>query len=843
MNEKEIQERMNEIKEEIKSRQEDLNDIITPGAYFYDTEEAQRLQDEIDQLQEEYSKLENTPTAEKVEELIKLFEERIKQLREEEKDFYGSYYLTDEMQELVNEDGELTEKVEQYKKVLDLFKGIEKVTKEIEDLDEEIQEYAGKFDENDGKPVAGANFIPDELLNEQKQKEEELERLKKELEELLETLGIEEDIDKYITHPQEKQDKNEPEPDEKDDKENLNQTVPDEKDDKEDPDQPEPDEKDDKEDPDQPEPDEKDDKEDPNQTVPDEKDDKEDPDHSQPGKEEPGQLADVNSGLQQFRKQMNIIRDNYPIENKHTITERMALPQTLVGVGSAGLMAFAALNPLIGIGIIGASVASKPLMRMITGQNKIEDQITDQLRDMALNDKANFDLMVDYLTEEKIQDLKPNAVFLNALHRVMVEQTADVRRGLDERMNILRDERDQLLQTSSSRDLNANEIDRLNAINTEIDRIENVEAPEAEKRYKDCKRGKDRVSQRYKGNLATRFNIFAHRNTNSEEYDKPINDLADAEKAKLIADRDGEVEISAAEKAKMEEVMRTNTSRGFLGIQNSVFNDRNSTVRCMSDVVDNTIKHIGMVATAGIGLTATALKLNEFARAQDANAAEHTRVVDIANNQGKTIADIKNKVNGFSTKSPLTQDTVQKAADGKISEAAAFGETSAMRSDIISDGGVHGTTYYNNDQAVQDLLGKMKADGRIGAGTEESMLRSLADITEKEAHGVAKDFGQSLNGVNPVNDHTVQQSFIENIEAQKAAEANIFRNLADAYKVFGDIGTSIKNVPASVANNFQMVKQSFIGPAISAMATALGIGKDISKNHHERNPEELNNGR
>ena len=40
-----------------------------------------------------------------------------------------------------------------------------------------------------------------------------------------------------------------------------------------------------------------------------------------------------------------------------------------------------------------------------------------------------------------------------------------------------------------------------------------------------------------------------------------------------------------------------------------------------------------------------------------------------------------------------------------------------------------------------------------------------------------------------------------------------------------------------------MVKQSFIGPAISAMATALGIGKDISKNHHERNPEELNNGR
>ena len=801
MNEKEIQERMNEIKEEIKSRQEDLNDIITPGAYFYDTEEAQRLQDEIDQLQEEYSKLENTPTAEKVEELIKLFEERIKQLREEEKDFYGSYYLTDEMQELVNEDGELTEKVEQYKKVLDLFKGIEKVTKEIEDLDEEIQEYAGKFDENDGKPVTGANFIPDELLNEQKQKEEELERLKKELEELLETLGIEEDIDKYITHPQEKQDKNEPEPDEKDDKEN------------------------------------------PNQTVPDEKDDKEDPDHSQPGKEEPGQLADVNSGLQQFRKQMNIIRDNYPIENKHTITERMALPQTLVGVGSAGLMAFAALNPLIGIGIIGASVASKPLMRMITGQNKIEDQITDQLRDMALNDKANFDLMVDYLTEEKIQDLKPNAVFLNALHRVMVEQTADVRRGLDERMNILRDERDQLLQTSSSRDLNANEIDRLNAINTEIDRIENVEAPEAEKRYKDCKRGKDRVSQRYKGNLATRFNIFAHRNTNSEEYDKPINDLADAEKAKLIADRDGEVEISAAEKAKMEEVMRTNTSRGFLGIQNSVFNDRNSTVRCMSDVVDNTIKHIGMVATAGIGLTATALKLNEFARAQDANAAEHTRVVDIANNQGKTIADIKNKVNGFSTKSPLTQDTVQKAADGKISEAAAFGETSAMRSDIISDGGVHGTTYYNNDQAVQDLLGKMKADGRIGAGTEESMLRSLADITEKEAHGVAKDFGQSLNGVNPVNDHTVQQSFIENIEAQKAAEANIFRNLADAYKVFGDIGTSIKNVPASVANNFQMVKQSFIGPAISAMATALGIGKDISKNHHERNPEELNNGR
>ena len=55
-NEKEIKEKMKKIKEE-------LDEIITPGAYFYDTERAQQLQDE-------YEKLEKLLTPEKIEKMI-----------------------------------------------------------------------------------------------------------------------------------------------------------------------------------------------------------------------------------------------------------------------------------------------------------------------------------------------------------------------------------------------------------------------------------------------------------------------------------------------------------------------------------------------------------------------------------------------------------------------------------------------------------------------------------------------------------------------------------------------------------------------------------------------------
>ena len=564
------------------------------------------------------------------------------------------------------------------------------------------------------------------------------------------------------------------------------------------------------------------------------------PGPGEPGPGEPGELADVNSGLQQLRKQMNYIRDNYPIENKHTLTERMALPQALAGLGGAALIGLTSLNPLIGMGVIGASIASRPIAYRLTGQKALEDKIVSQLRDMALNDKENFNLMVDYLSEEKVQDIKPNAVFLRALHKVMVEETKDAKKELSERMGRLKNEQSEIMKIRENRELTQEEKDRLKEINDGIAKIEKDEAPDVQRRLKEIRRGKDRVSQRYKGNLATRFNIFAHRNTNSKEYDKPINELADAEVVKLVGERDGNDELIAGGSMAMDKVAKKYTSRGFLGVQNSVFNveNPNNPVKLISDVKDNTIKFITTLGTLGIGLTSTIMKLREFDAAQKINAAEHTRVVNDANKQGKVIQDAQKEVADFKSHG-LQKDTIQKAADGKTTEYSAYSEMSNFR----KDGGEFKSDYFKRDQDTQDEISNMMRNSDVGNGDTASQLDKLAQFARRLAHGGAKDYGDSLKNKSTVLDHSEQADLIKDAESQKLAEAEIFEKLAEAFRRFDKLDVILKGAPTTFANNFQMVKQSFIGPIVTAMGAAFGVGNDVKRNNDEKLPKGLGNDR
>ena len=557
------------------------------------------------------------------------------------------------------------------------------------------------------------------------------------------------------------------------------------------------------------------------------------------GKGTPGELSTINSGLQQFRKQMNYIRDNYPIEDKHTITERMALPQAMAAVGGTALMALTPLSPAIGAGVIAASILSKPIAYRLTGQKKEEDKIVNQLRDMATNDKENFELMVDFLSEEKIQDIKPNAVFLRALHRVMLEETKDAKVELSERMKKLRDEQSKILKTKEERELNPEEKSRLKEINDNLDKIENVEAPNVQRRLKEIRRGKDRVSQRYKGNLATRLNIFAHRNSSSAMYDKPINELADAECVKLMGMRDGDEELRATGMRTMDETLQKHSTKGLLGVQNGVFNARipNDPVRIISDKLDNTIKHAAMLGTFTIGTIASVMKMNEYADAQNINSAEHTRVVEEANKQGKTIERIQKEVSGFN-KSGLSKETIQSAADGKVTQHSAYSEMTNYRKNFGDD-----TEYYKYDQQTQDEVKQMIGNKDVGNGDTASMLDKLAKMVDDIAHGSAKQYGQSLKDKQTVLDHSEQAGIIKDAESQTAAEAEIYRKLAEAFRRFGRIGKALENTPTKFDDNFVMVKESFIGPIVSAMGGVFGIGNDIKRNNDVKLPKELENDR
>ena len=569
-----------------------------------------------------------------------------------------------------------------------------------------------------------------------------------------------------------------------------------------------------------------------------------------PGGQEPdppGPLVDVNSGLQQFRKQMNYIRDHYPIEDRHTLSERVALPQALVGMGGTALLAgvpgmlgLTAIAPWIGLPVIGAAIAIKPLAKSLTGQNRIEAQITEQLENMAENDRENFDLMVDYLSEEKIQDLKPNAVFLRALHNVMIKTTRADKEELTETMTALRDKQKQLLITRQTRELNPNELDELKKINDEIDRIEKEKAPIVEKRLKDIRRGKDRVSQRYKGNLLTRLNIFAHRNSSSAMYDKPLNEYADAEYSKLCAEKLGDQETRATSSREMSEVMQKYTTRNGLGVQTSVFNARpkNNPVRIISDKADNTIKHLTMVSTALLGLVGFMAQIKKFTAAQAANEAEYNKVLNAANGTNNTqaqnvIKGVRTQISNFQKNHPLSQKTIQRASDGKTVEGVTMEETA-----ILHRHGDFTPQYFAEDQNAQNALQSMLKSGKIKAGDEPSMLRQLAAFFRTVGNTSGQNLANAAQGTPHFRvDHTAQFAVERNTPNLVNAEADVVEHCADSLELLSDVQKKLAGIQFptnTIPPNFQKVIPSFTHLISGAISTAFGIGKDVQRKHEER---------
>ena len=120
------------------------------------------------------------------------------------------------------------------------------------------------------------------------------------------------------------------------------------------------------------------------------------------------------SGLQIFRREFNHMPE---ILKKHTFSENPALPipgSLALALATAGIVT----GPVGWAGAAGVAAVSyfgaKPILRKITGQSKLEDQITEQFNNMDVED---LKLMADYLTEENIINLKPNAVILRALNK------------------------------------------------------------------------------------------------------------------------------------------------------------------------------------------------------------------------------------------------------------------------------------------------------------------------------------------------------------------------------------------------------------------------------------------
>ena len=528
------------------------------------------------------------------------------------------------------------------------------------------------------------------------------------------------------------------------------------------------------------------------------------------------------TGLQIFRDQFNLMPE---IENRHTLSERLQIVQA---IGTSIGVAVIAINPVIGIAIAGTSLVTRPIAYRLTGQKEIEKEIEDQFLEM---EEKEFDKMTDYLSEERIQDIKPNTCILRALHQAMIKRARKKIVALDYEVKSLKAKRDNLMEKG---ELTSSEDKLLSDIVSRLIQIEEEEAPEIQIRFKDVKRGKDRVSMMYKGNLATRFNIFAHRNTNTAEYREAINRLADAEYNRDISISRRDNKSAALWQKEMESVMCRYTSTNALGIQNSVFNNRGAPVRIVSDRLDNTLKHLVMLTTAGVGANLSIKKLKEYQTAQTLNSAEHEHIVNQYNSAGDGIEQIRVQVDKIKTETVLDNNSARILMDGQVRQVADMGEVGAIHTT-----GVTTTDTYRKLDVITNLkVDRAKNDANLIGNDSADLLKRLAQHIRKHSIPVASDLeniARTRTGNNTwIADHSNQL----NVQSQAVQQVEEHAKLYDRVAEVLDEIKKLKGIKlpkmTKFSSDFRLVEQSFMGPIISGLCSVMGVGKNMIESRSEK---------
>lgn len=524
-------------------------------------------------------------------------------------------------------------------------------------------------------------------------------------------------------------------------------------------------------------------------------------------------LALVKSGLQIFREQFNQMPE---IKNRHTAAERFKIVAPLLTTAGICSCAIPVVGPFIGIPVAATSAILRPIIYRATGQKKLEKQIEDQFKGM---DEEEFDRMVEFLTEEKIQDLKPNAVILNALNKVMQERTKKKESELKDEMVKLKKQREELLLIDMS-SLTKQEQEELNSrfgeINKRIIEIREDKVPKLERELKDIKRGRDRVSATYKGNLKTRFNILARRNSTTERYAPAINAYADAEKARDDAMILGNQREGSEQDKKMENVGKEYTYTNKFGIQISQFNMRDGLVRKISDLKDQTIRRICSLTTLGVGSAIVWKNHVQINKAMENNETSFNRIINEHNGQVRGAQE---------TVSGIDQGTVQSVADGHVTDAAAQAEHT-----IVNNlGRTSAQGYREADALAQNDIAEVASGSKITGNKVSEMMQKLAEVVRSRAE-IAGRYAESAQNANlspNAVDHGAQFAYTSNAGTQNEATAHLFDKMSDLIK-------KVENM-AIIDAKFEKVKSSLLGPAIMACGTILDRARSRIENKKEEN--------
>ena len=552
------------------------------------------------------------------------------------------------------------------------------------------------------------------------------------------------------------------------------------------------------------------------------------------------EMALGKTGLQIFREQFNQMPE---MKKKHAISESPA--KWLLA--SAGVISAAVVTGPVGvalaIGGVAATAAYKPIMKVLTGQRKLEKQIQEQFMKM---DTDEFLKMAKYLNEEKIITLKPHAVILNALEKAAKTKCSQEASRLREEKSHLVELQEKLGSKSNKTPEELRELAEAGKRLKEIDG-HGDELGELEELYripKEIKRGTQRKSAEYKGNMAGKkiMNLFAKRNNTTKEYSGFINNYADAERAGDEEQYFADIERQNGNEE--EALKREDQARKFHNLQKSILKNNTkvvfgisrgpgnagedgTTARIVSDQKDQTIRVATAAATLGIGLTHTLITMVNEVNAVNLNADEAERVAQMYNGREDEYAKIIEVAKQNGNVSP---EEIKKAIMSELGTQANAGEQANLSQ--------FGTASYQN-------AGYVKADGLLNEtvrkefeslNKEDLSKLSSSELIERLQKAIIKSgesqqlAGQQLDG----------KEFMSGVDHVANAEVNLESVEGKNYEAellgkFGNLLKKLENFKPGeqISANVQRLKNNFFGPAMSTIAAVIYRAKDIKDNHKE----------
>ena len=552
------------------------------------------------------------------------------------------------------------------------------------------------------------------------------------------------------------------------------------------------------------------------------------------------EMALGKTGLQIFREQFNQMPE---MKKKHAISESPA--KWLLA--SAGVISAAVVTGPVGvalaIGGVAATAAYKPIMKVLTGQRKLEKQIQEQFMKM---DTDEFLKMAKYLNEEKIITLKPHAVILNALEKAAKTKCSQEASRLREEKSHLVELQEKLGSKSNKTPEELRELAEAGKRLKEIDG-HGDELGELEELYripKEIKRGTQRKSAEYKGNMAGKkiMNLFAKRNNTTKEYSGFINNYADAERAGDEEQYFADIERQNGNEE--EALKREDQARKFHNLQKSILKNNTkvvfgisrgpgnagedgTTARIVSDQKDQTIRVATAAATLGIGLTHTLITMVNEVNAVNLNADEAERVAQMYNGREDEYAKI---IEAAKQNGNVSPEEIKKAIMSELGTQANAGEQANLSQ--------FGTASYQNAGYVEadGLLNETVRKEFESLNKEDLSKLSSSELIERLQKAIIKSgesqqlAGQQLDG----------KEFMSGVDHVANAEVNLESVEGKNYEAellgkFGNLLKKLENFKPGeqISANVQRLKNNFFGPAMSTIAAVIYRAKDIKDNHKE----------